>query len=291
MGTQDIQRSVVVGVDGSGSALRAVRWGAAEAARRQVPLRLVIAFERTRCDVSGKIDGVGEVLLYRARQRLAEAAEVASQEAPHIELERQLVVGHTRSVLSVEGALADIVVIGDSSTGVGAPAGSVAVGLAVKAPCTVVVVRGPAVSAAASLPVVVGVDGTGGDAAIAFAFAAAASRRVALVAVRTWSDLAVEPEIAAQLDWDTIETGARQLLSGQLDGWAQKYPDVPVELVITRDRPAQALLQQAGRAQLLVIGAGGRGNYAGLLLGSVTHALLHRSPCPLAVVRPDVVAR
>ena len=39
-----IRRTVVVGVDGSHSALRAVRWGAAEAARRRTPLRLVIAF-------------------------------------------------------------------------------------------------------------------------------------------------------------------------------------------------------------------------------------------------------
>jgi nucleotide-binding universal stress UspA family protein len=286
-------RLVVVGVDGSDSALRAVSWGAAEAVRRQVRLRLVIAFERTRSDVRGddirgSSEAVGEVLLDRARKRLAEAAEAAHREAPHVELDLQLVVGHPCRVLSAEGAMADIVVIGDSGAGAGAPAGSVAVGLAVQAPCTVVVVRGPALSAPASLPVVVGVDGVGGDAMIAFAFAAAASRSVPLVAVRTWSDLTVEPEVAAQLDWDTIEAGTRHLLSGQLEGWAQKYPDVAVELVVTRDRPALALLQQAAKAQLLVIGAGGRGDYAGLLLGSVSHALLHRSPCPVAVIRPDV---
>ncbi|AHH98811.1 hypothetical protein KALB_5449 [Kutzneria albida DSM 43870] len=34
---------VVVGVDGSTTALYAVRWAAGEAARRQVPLRLVYA--------------------------------------------------------------------------------------------------------------------------------------------------------------------------------------------------------------------------------------------------------
>ena len=37
-------RTVVVGVDGSDEAVRAVRFGAAEAARRRVPLRLVHAF-------------------------------------------------------------------------------------------------------------------------------------------------------------------------------------------------------------------------------------------------------
>ena len=37
MDVQNIRRTVVVGVDGSASALRAVRWGAAEAARRRTP--------------------------------------------------------------------------------------------------------------------------------------------------------------------------------------------------------------------------------------------------------------
>jgi len=286
-------KPVVVGIDGSNSAVQAVCWGAAEADRRRVGLRLVIAFEQTRADVAAAEHGLGEVLLDRARQRLAEAVAVAVREAPDIDLEQLLVVGHPSSVLSAEGRRAQLVVIGDRGTGLGQSAGSVAVGLAVQAPCTVVVVRGPAPSAAASLPVVVGVDGvdgsTGSDAAIAFAFAAAASRRVTLVAVHTWSDLTIEPEIAAQLDWDAIEAEARRMLSGRLDGWGRKYPDVPVEQVITRDNPARGLLEQAARAQLVVVGAGGRGEFTGLLLGPVSHALLHRAPCPVAVVRPDAL--
>jgi len=107
------------------------------------------------------------------------------------------------------------------------------------------------------------------------------------VAVHIWSDVTVEPEIAAQLDWDAIEADAKRMLSGCLDGWRQKYPDVHVEQMITRDRPASGLLQQAARAQLLVVGAGGRGEFTGLLLGSVSHAVVHRAPCPVVVVRPD----
>jgi hypothetical protein len=44
MTTKHLRRTVVVGVDGSDNALRAVRWGAAEATRRRIPLRLIIAF-------------------------------------------------------------------------------------------------------------------------------------------------------------------------------------------------------------------------------------------------------
>lgn len=292
---RDTRRPVLVGVDGSACALLAVSWGAAEAARRHVGLRLVIAFEQTRGGPHGVGDrGVGDVLLDRARSRLAEAVEVAVREAPGIEVEPELVVGHPISVLATEARRAGLVVVGDRGAGPvgGLPAGSVAVGLAVQAPGTVVVVRGTGRTPGrtASLPVLVGVDGSTDDgaAAIAFAFAAAAARQVSIIAVHTWSELAVEPEIAPHLDWVGIEADARRQLSDRLDPWTRKYPDIGVERVITRDHPARALLEQAARAQLLVVGPGGHGAAAGLLLGSVCHALVHRSPCPVAVVRPDV---
>ena len=64
--------------------------------------------------------------------------------------------------------------------------GSVTVALTAHAECPVVVVRGPErdPAAASSLPVVVGVDGSPtSEAAIAFAYEAAAGRRVPLVAL------------------------------------------------------------------------------------------------------------
>lgn len=275
---------VVVGVDGSDSALQAVRWGVAEAARHGVGLRLVTAVEQTR---AGTAESVGEGLPARARERLAVAAATAAREARGVVVEQLTVVGHPLSVLCAEGRRAQLVVIGDRGAGLGLGAGSVAVGLAVQAPGTVVVVHGPPRAVSDFLPVVVGVDRSDNDAAIAFAFEAAASRRVALVAVHTWSEVTVEPEIGAQLDWEAIDAAAGRMLAQRLDIWTGKYPDVHVEQVITRDRPAAGLLRQAARAQLVVVGAGGRGAFSGLLLGSVCHAVVRRAPCPVAVVRPE----
>lgn len=123
--------------------------------------------------------------------------------------------------------------------------------------------------------------------AIAFAYAAAAARGVSLVAVHAWWDLAFDLATAPELDWDAIEATEHELLPERLAGWVEKYPDVPVERLTIRDRPAHSLLEHADRAQLVVVGSRGRGEFSGLVLGSVSNVLLHRASCPVAVVRPD----
>lgn len=284
--------AVVAGVDGSTSSLEAVRWAAREAGRRRAPLRLVAAvgWVTTPHQYGDPRTGpdVRDVLLRQARADLAEAAQAAADAAPGPEPEREVLDGFAVPCLADESRTAQLVAIGDRGLGgvAGLLVGSVAVGLVAHAGCPVVVVRGR--SDATGGPVVVGVDGTPvSEAALAFAFEAAAVRRAPLLAVHAWRELFVDPVTLPSLDWDAVEQEEQAELAERLAGWQEKHPDVEVQRLVVRDRPARVLVEESAHAQLVVVGSHGRGGVAGLLLGSVGHAVLHRASCPVVIVRPD----
>ncbi|MBE8519501.1 universal stress protein [Amycolatopsis sp. H6(2020)] len=164
-------------------------------------------------------------------------------------------------------------------------------GLTAHAECPVVVVRGEQPSGNDG-PVVVGVDGSQlSEAALAFAFQAADLREALLIAVHAWSDSALDAGLVPLLSWDDVETGEHPLLAEWLAGWSEKYPDVVVQRVVVRDRPDRAVIEQAtaAAARLVVVGSHGRGGATAL--GSVSHAVLHHAPCPVAVIRPERTLR
>jgi nucleotide-binding universal stress UspA family protein len=147
------------------------------------------------------------------------------------------------------------------------------------------VVRGPE-RTDSTQPIVVGADGTAvSEAAIAFAFQAAADRSVSLIAVHTWWDTFLD-QSPAVLFRDEEQARQQEPLSRQLAGWSEKYPQVEVTGVVSRDRPVHQLLERSRGAQLVVVGSRGHSELAGLVLSSVSNALVHRADCPVAVVRP-----
>jgi nucleotide-binding universal stress UspA family protein len=68
-------------------------------------------------------------------------------------------------------------------------------------------------------------------------------------------------------------------------------PDVRVDCQAVHKAPVPALMVAAEGASLLVVGARGRGGFAGLLLGSVGGQLVHHAPCPVTVVRTGATGR
>jgi nucleotide-binding universal stress UspA family protein len=280
-------RPVVVGVDGSESSQQAVRWAAREAGRRKVALRVVQAVDPTApphqwADPRFGPD-VHEIRMRAARAHLKDAERVAAEEAPGVVVEQEMLDGFAIPRLLDESRSAQLAVIGDRGLGgvAGLLLGSVAVALAARGASPVAVVRGR--TSATTGPVVVGVDGTPiSEAALAYAFEAADARSAELVAVHAWRDLLLDRPTPLDA---AIERQARAELSERLAGWCSKYPDVTLRRVVVRDSPAPTIVEQSVTAQLVVLGSHGRGGLSGLLLGSVSNAVLHRADCPVVVIR------
>jgi nucleotide-binding universal stress UspA family protein len=282
---------IVVGVDGSESALDAVRIGAGEAALRRRPLRLVHAFVWALMRVPlgphplGPPDGG---FRNEAKRLVAAAVDEAKKAAPEVAVTSEIVAGAAAPVLLDQAREASMVVLGDRGLGgfTGLIVGSVAVQVASHATCPVLVAKG---EQHPSGPIVVGVDGSEvSDRALGFAFEEASLRGAPLVAVHAYRyPVSGEPGDMLPLVHDEDELAAEEErgLVEATAGWSERFPDVEVNRRVLRAGPAKALVDESERAQLLVVGARGRGGFTGLLLGSVSQAVLYHSRCPLAIVR------
>ncbi|GLZ35355.1 universal stress protein [Lentzea sp. NBRC 105346] len=282
---------VVVGVDGSSSALAAVKWAADECARHHAPLRLVHGYllpTRGYPEIVMAGNEIRHAIEAQAHAWLAEARAAARAAAPDIEITTSVVFSGAVGLLVEESRSARLMVIGSQGLGnvTGLIVGSTALALASHGKCPLVVYRGTPVPDG---PVVVGVDGSPtSEAAVAFAFEAASMRGADLTAIMSWQDFMVDSQYNVSrlaLDWAQVEEDERRLLAQRLAGWQEKYPDVTVHRIVLRDRPVRALMRYAAEALLLVVGSHGRGGFAGMLLGSTSQALVYHSPCPLAIVR------
>jgi nucleotide-binding universal stress UspA family protein len=287
---------VVAGVDGSDSAEHAARWAAAEAARRQVPLRLLFAVDFAAYAHGrgfGVPHGFLRVIEANGRETLGKLKDSIGGAHPALVIETELRDSGAVSALVRESAAAGLVVLGSRGLGgvSGILVGSTAVALAARGRCPVAVIRGRGgdVEPPSSGPVVVGVDDTPtSDVALAAAFDQASSRGVDLVAVRAWrvSTIAVHPHAHQYArDWAAMETAERESLDERLAGWPEKYPEVAVRRVVSRRRSVPGLLENSQDAQLLVVGSRGHGGVAGVLLGSTSQALIYHAGCPLLIVR------
>lgn len=284
---------ILVGYDGSLGAGAALNWALAEADRRSAPLRLVYVHEwaTTVVPVPAGHGWPDPQVRREAVAVIDEAVTRARTAQPAVPTTGTVIDGPVTATLRKLSEQAGLLVLGNRGLGgfTGLLIGSVAVQVAAHGAAPVLIVRGEEGSQG---PVVVGVDGSlQSNRALGFAMEEAALRGAELVAVHAWRyPVSTGPGDMLPLVYDRQEQAAEEslLLAEAVAGWSERYPDVPVRRRVVRDWPAPALVAESRAAQLLVVGARGRGGFTGLLLGSVSQAVLHHSSCPVAVVRQDL---
>lgn len=136
--------------------------------------------------------------------------------------------------------------------------------------------------------IVVGIDGSEhGTHALEWAGRVAAAQQARLRAVYAWHEPVTSalpgvfgsPVPPADLMQQAAETAAQGFieLAGLPDG-------VEVEPVVREGGASRVLLDEAQEADLLVVGARGRGGIVGAIVGSVATQVAHHSPIPVAVI-------
>ena len=293
---------VIAGVDGSAESLAAADWAAREAARRDLPLRLVHVWNWHPRQEDG--EPVTAAQRQQAGRVLRQAKERVRAVAPGVRPNCEQVEGPATTALVKAAEEAELVVLGSRGLSgfTGYLVGSVAQGVVARATRPVVLVRAgekpaaehfPAADGSASVltgyrDVVLGVDlGDPCDAVIEFAFEAARLRGARLRAVHAWqppSPLGLGPGEINLLGGPQRAEEWHGFLSGVLQVWREKYPGVEVAETVVEGRARSALLRAASGAGLLVVGRHLTDRPAGPRIGPVTHTAIHHVGCPVAVV-------
>jgi nucleotide-binding universal stress UspA family protein len=275
---------VVAGVSRSRASRAAVKWAADEAAWRGLPLLLLHSQDwpagsspQTTEDHpahlwSTHFRAMGERLLEEART-------VALERRPGLEVTTRLAEGRAVQVLREAAEGASQLVLGArhlTENDIVFMPGGKGSSLVGHTPCLLALVPEPD-AVTGDGPVVVGVDGSAASQrAVGAAFEEAARGDTGLLAVEVR-----RPREAGLPDF-LVE--ARLDVSQTLAGWTEKYPDTTVEWEVLTGNPVLMLATASRRARCLVVGSRGRGGFRGMVLGSTSRGLLHRSHCPLLVV-------
>ncbi|MFF2188988.1 universal stress protein [Streptomyces sp. NPDC058155] len=272
-------RPVTVGMNNTAGSVGAAYWGAHEASLRNVPLRLVSAWEwqpYSRASLTSN-----EMAEQWSRRVPLETAAELRRRYPGLDITTERLTGPPPEMLRHAAAESRLLAIGVGGLGrrAGFLGGSVSSATVSVAERPVVLVgsgrwpaeRGEDASGgyACPGPVVVGVDlDRPSEEALGFAFEAASLRSARLDVVHGRHRPAVRDE---------------EMLQNTLAPWFERYPDVAVRERPAIGKPARELANAGTGAALVVLGA--RRHRRGVArIGHLNHAVLHRCRAPVAVV-------
>ena len=258
---------IVVGVDGSPGASRAVDWALSWAAAVGAPVRLIASeavppgLTQTSPEHGSKAKAALDAELARLRDG---GVDVDVQGEPQ--------VNHPVTALLAASQEAAAIVVGTRGAGAfqGSVIGSISGAVAASAHCPTVVIPPSAPETYdATGPIIVGFDGSEpavGAARLAIAAAAAERRDVRLVQAETGVTSPEEP------------------LTEVVDELRAGHPDVSVELVTIQGSAVEALTGESRDGAFVVVASQGHRGVPGFLLGSTTRALVQEAQAPVIVL-------
>lgn len=288
---------VLVGVDGSDASNHALEWAADEAARRGWSLHLVSAYTvPITAGLGGEITTPlvdDEAVRAAAEHNCAEAARRVASRPSAPPVRTSIAYGDAAGVLVDASAEAGLAVVGKRGRGGFASRllGGVGAALPAHAACPTVVVPLPGTAEEVAeqesrTGVVVGVDGSSAAGHAADVAASLAQERGWPLTLLCAVPLAV-PTLAwmpAALDPDPVVEEVRAQLDDAAEAVRAAHPGLHVDTVIEHDAPARVLTDASRWSGLVAVGARGHGGFAGLLLGSVSQAVLRHAHAPVLVV-------
>jgi nucleotide-binding universal stress UspA family protein len=285
---EKIEQVILVGVTGPGENTAALRFAAEEAARLGATVCIVHAVHdvipppAANPLISYQVpwNEVGNRVVSEAVEEFR-ALHTGTLEATSVARH-----GHPVGVFTELSSGASLVVLQhrDLSALHRVFTGSTVAGVAAHAHCPVMSIPPAWTPAHSPGRVTVGVHENGLPASVlAEALAQAALRGWALRVEHAWKlDPAYDDIIMARdHEWrDQAETALRTTL----ERLTHEHPDVPVEVEVRHQWPADALVELSATSNLLIVGRHSHHALAPRRIGSVARALLRTAECPLMVV-------
>jgi len=279
--------SVVVGIDGSRSAVDAALWAVDEAVSRDIALRLVYAINPDRIAGADAHDMARQ--LARADVAVRDAFTAVESTCKPVKIEVEILQEPpTKALLqaSREAALLCVGSIGLEHSAQGR-IGSTAAVLASSARCPVAIIHGHDPFLAEQQWVVAEIDGSAAsDGVIRFALEEAQLRRAQLRVVVT-----SQSRFADIRDNHTVADGNRLTtahLDRRLAQWIKRYPDLDVRRDVIHGSILNFVTKNADSIQLLVAGHE-RAEGITALVGPPGYATLHNASCSVLICEPQTV--
>ncbi len=267
---------VVVGIDGSRSALDAALWGVDEAVSRDIPLRQLYAIDPD--DSHDTEEAARDLARAEIAVRYAFTAVEATEKPVKIEVE----ILQTRPVdaLIRASSYAALLCLGD--TGIhgrsGTRLGSTAAAVATSARCPVAIIRGFDPQPAEKRWVVVELDEQVPDAAVL--------RQASDEALLRRSPLRVLP--AGPTRGSARGDQPADALERHLAECHQRYPELDIETVVVGTSPSRYLAEYADWIQLLVVSRERTHGIADLF-NSPGYPQLPEACCSVLIYQPQTV--